>query len=91
MASLYKTPDEIDLFLAGMAEKVEPSSGILGPTFLHIVADQFARLKEADRYFYENGGQSGSFTSGMLFLRFDFSFFPFDRLYSLPLNFNRPT
>nr|CAH0110491.1 unnamed protein product [Daphnia galeata] len=66
MASLYKTPDEIDLFLAGMAEKVEPSSGILGPTFLHIVADQFARLKEADRYFYENGGQSGSFTSDQL-------------------------
>lgn len=64
MASLYKNPDEIDLYLAGMSEKVDSSSGILGPTFLHIIADQFARLKEGDRYFYELGGQIGSFTNG---------------------------
>jgi peroxidase len=70
MASLYKSPDEIDLYLAGMAEKVDPSSGILGPTFMHIVADQFARMKEGDRFFYENGGQSGSFTLGLLLLQY---------------------
>lgn len=64
MASLYKSPDEIDLYLAGMSEKVDSSSGILGRTFLHMIADQFARLKEADRYFYELGGQPGSFTLG---------------------------
>jgi peroxidase len=52
-----------------MAEKVDPSSGILGPTFLHMIADQFARLKEGDRYFYENGGQVGSFTAGWLNFR----------------------
>lgn len=66
MASLYKSPEEIDLYLAGMSEKVDSSSGILGHTFLHMVADQFARLKEADRYFYETGDQSGSFTIGLL-------------------------
>lgn len=73
MASLYKNPDEIDLYLAGMAEKVDSSSGILGRTFLHMIADQFARLKEADRYFYELGGQTGSFTIGksnVLFFQF---------------------
>ncbi|XP_057375088.1 peroxidase-like [Daphnia carinata] len=66
MASLYKSPEEIDLYLAGMSEKVDSSSGILGHTFLHMVADQFARLKEADRYFYETGDQSGSFTIDQL-------------------------
>lgn len=65
MTSLYKTPEEIDLYLAGMSEKVDSSSGILGHTFLHMVADQFARLKEADRYFYEVGDQIGSFTIGL--------------------------
>lgn len=70
MASIYKSPDDIDLYLAGMAEKLDSSSGILGRTFLHIIADQFARLKEADRYFYELGGQSGSFTIGLLHFYF---------------------
>ena len=64
MASLYKSPDEIDLYLAGMAEKVDSSSGVLGPTFLCIISDQFARLKEADRHFYELGGQPNSFSLG---------------------------
>lgn len=60
---LYKSPDDIDLYIAGMAEKVI-SGGLLGHTFSHIVADQFARLKEADRFFYELGGQPSSFTLG---------------------------
>ena len=47
-----------------MSEKVT-TSGLLGHTFSHIIADQFARLKEADRFFYELGGQPGSFTLGM--------------------------
>ena len=63
MESLYKSPDEVDLFVAGMAERHAPGS-LLGPTFTFIVADQFARLKQGDRYFYENGGQISSFTPG---------------------------
>jgi len=65
LAALYKTPDDIDLFAAGMAEKAFPGS-ILGHTFTHMIADQFARLKAGDRFYYENGGQSGSFTPDQL-------------------------
>ena len=74
MASIYKNPDEMDLYIAGMSEKADPSSGILGPTFLHMIADQFARLKEADRFFYELGGQVGSFTAGSFHFHSNLSF-----------------
>lgn len=46
-----------------MAEKPIPG-GILGHTFSHMIAGQFLRLKEADRFFYELGGQPHSFTLG---------------------------
>ena len=66
MASLYKSPDEVDLYMAGMSERVTSTGGILGHTFSHIIADQFARLKEGDRFFYELAGQPSSFTIGKL-------------------------
>jgi len=66
MASIYKSPDDIDLFIAGMSEKVAAGGGMVGHTFTHMIADQFARLKEGDRYYYEHGGQSGSFTPQQL-------------------------
>ncbi len=40
---------------------------IVGNTFLCLIADQFLRLKQGDRFFYEHGGQSASFTSGIVF------------------------
>ena len=44
-------------------EKPSQSTGALvGDTFLCLIGDQFARLKLGDRYFYDLGGQAGSFT-----------------------------
>ena len=40
------------------------SKALVGDTFLCLIGDQFARLKLGDRYFYDLGGQSGSFTQG---------------------------
>lgn len=63
LAAVYRSVDDIDLYIGGLVERHLPGS-MLGPVFSCIIADQFARLKEGDRFFYEHGGQPGSFTPG---------------------------
>ena len=59
--------EDIDLFIGGLLEAPSPSSkALVGDTFLCLIGDQFARLKLGDRYFYDLGGQEGSFTPGMI-------------------------
>ncbi|MPC38868.1 Chorion peroxidase [Portunus trituberculatus] len=65
LSNVYKTVDDIDFFVGGMSEK-PVSGGLLGWTFLCVVGDQFARLKKGDRYFYDLGGQPGSFSEAQL-------------------------
>lgn len=38
----------------------------IGPTFGCLVGIQYYHLKFGDRYYYEHGDQSGSFTIGLL-------------------------
>ena len=52
---LYKSPDDIDLFAAGISEKHVPGLKV-GPTFECIFRIQFSRLRDGDRYFYRNRG-----------------------------------
>ena len=58
---MYSNVEDIDLYVGGLSERQVPG-GMVGPTFTCLIADQFARLKEGDRFFYEHGGQQGSFT-----------------------------
>ncbi|ROT65453.1 peroxinectin, partial [Penaeus vannamei] len=62
---VYQHVDDIDFFVGGIAER-PVSGGLLGWTFLCVVGDQFARLKKGDRYFYDLGGQPGSFSEPQL-------------------------
>ncbi|XP_033967231.1 peroxidasin isoform X1 [Pseudochaenichthys georgianus] len=52
---LYGTPLNIDLFPALMAEDLVPGSR-LGPTLMCLLATQFKRLRDGDRFWYENAG-----------------------------------
>lgn len=57
----YQSPDDIDLWSAGVAEKSLPGA-MTGPTFACIIGRQFHNLKFGDRFWYENGGWPSSFT-----------------------------
>ena len=51
-AEAYDNVDQIDLWLGGISEIAGDNSGLLGPTFSAIIEDQFARLRDYDRFFY---------------------------------------
>ncbi len=53
LRDLYGSVDQIDLWVGGLAEDhVDGSS--LGETFQTIIVDQFTRLRDGDRFWYEN-------------------------------------
>jgi len=49
----YETVDNIDLWVAGLAEN-HIDGGSMGETFHAIVVDQFTRLRDGDRFWYQN-------------------------------------
>ncbi len=53
LAALYGSVDKIDLWVGLLAEDHIPGTS-LGPTGSRIVAGQFARLRDGDRFWYEN-------------------------------------
>lgn len=53
LRSVYEHPDNIELFVGGIAEDTMEGARI-GPTFICILADQFKRLRDGDRFWYEN-------------------------------------
>ncbi|XP_022188065.2 peroxidase-like protein isoform X2 [Nilaparvata lugens] len=65
LAELYKNPNDVDLLVGGMVERVLPGS-LMGPTFTCILANQFTKLRESDRYWYENDIPPTSFSKGQL-------------------------
>ncbi len=58
LAATYGSVDNIDLWIGGLAEDHLPNSS-LGITFTRILVDQFTRLRDGDRFWYENTLSSG--------------------------------
>ena len=56
LAKLYNNDTEVaDLWPAGLAEN-PVNGGTIGPTFQCIIKEQFERLRDGDRFFYEKNG-----------------------------------
>ena len=53
LASVYDSVDEIDVWVGGLAEDHVPGSNV-GELFQTILVDQFERLRDGDRFWYEN-------------------------------------
>lgn len=61
LQSVYPTVNDVDLWVGGLAEK-HTKGGQLGETFNAIVSDQFTRLRDGDRFYYENTQNGNGFT-----------------------------
>lgn len=59
----YSFVDDIELYPASLMEMTMPD-GMLGPVNNCLIAKHFYTLKVTDRFYYENGNQPGSFTTG---------------------------
>ena len=53
LAATYGSVDNIDLWIGGLAEDHLPNSSV-GATFTAIIVDQFTRLRDGDRFWYQN-------------------------------------
>jgi len=53
LAATYGSVDNIDLWIGGLAEDHLPNSSV-GAAFTAILVDQFTRLRDGDRFWYEN-------------------------------------
>jgi hypothetical protein len=52
LQSLYGSVNDIDLWVGGLAEDHVPGSSV-GPTFQRILVDQFTRVRDGDRFWYQ--------------------------------------
>ncbi|XP_008422774.1 eosinophil peroxidase [Poecilia reticulata] len=55
LLELYGTPDNIDVWLGGVAEPFVPG-GRVGPLFACLIATQFQKIREGDRLWFQNPG-----------------------------------
>ena len=53
LASVYSSVDDVDLWMGGLSEPAV-SGGMVGETFGTILKDQFERVRDGDRYWYQN-------------------------------------
>jgi YD repeat-containing protein len=54
LQTAYGTVEKIDVWVGGIAEDHAPGA-MVGPLFQRIIANQFSRTRDGDRFWYENG------------------------------------
>jgi len=65
LKDLYAHPDDVDLLVGGMAERVSEDVAA-GFTFRCIIGEQMLRTKKGDRFFYDVPNQPSSLTEAQL-------------------------
>lgn len=55
ISSVYKSIEDVDLFVGGLAE-LPPKDGLVGETFGCLISKQFKALMDGDRFFYHHTG-----------------------------------
>ncbi|KAJ8005640.1 hypothetical protein DPEC_G00120030 [Dallia pectoralis] len=55
LLNLYGTPDNIDIWLGGVAEPFVPN-GRVGPLLGCLISNQFQKIRQGDRFWWENAG-----------------------------------
>jgi len=69
LTRIYKgNVDNVDAFVGGLAEP-HVSGGAVGELFANIIADQFARLRNGDRHWFENKAIAGDDANDILKFR----------------------
>jgi len=53
LEDLYATVDDVDAWIGGLAEDTLPSA-LVGPLIRAVLADQFTRLRDGDRFWYRH-------------------------------------
>ncbi|CAF0805368.1 unnamed protein product [Brachionus calyciflorus] len=68
LQSVYENVDDIDLYAGGLLEKKISNTTLAAKTFSCLIMEQFADLKNGDRFYYENGPtvNQGAFTLDQL-------------------------
>lgn len=62
-----RTPDDVELWTAGLSEVPEDPDIAVGPLFAKMIARQFRELKRGDRFFYETNDPRLRFTPSKRF------------------------
>ncbi len=52
LANAYNTPDDVDVWVGGLAED-HVNGGLVGELFFTVMRDQFTRLRDGDRFWYQ--------------------------------------
>ncbi|EZA62781.1 hypothetical protein DMN91_007082 [Ooceraea biroi] len=65
ISTLYESVEDVDLYTGALAE-IPRLNNLIGPTFASLIADQFARLRNGDRFWYESAEQPYPFAEDQL-------------------------
>ncbi|MEM9285150.1 MAG: peroxidase family protein [Pseudomonadota bacterium] len=59
LRATYGSVDDIDLWVGGLSEDVDPAGGQLGPLFRSILIAQFTNVRDGDRFWYQHDLRPG--------------------------------